>query len=145
MALGAAVSGYSGLSDVLSPESWPFYLLFLFVWTPSSLTRKPFVRYLSQTFVRAFLGPLASPRGRVPRHGGCVSCGVYLGVLLPLCAVFPLFSFPYVGVILRLSPHLGVWVVAEWLGPPVPGARFRTSCAMQGLVRTAGGLPRQSA
>ena len=94
MALGAAVSGYSGLSDVLSPESWPFYLLFLFVWTPSSLTRKPFVRYLSQTFVRAFLGPVASPRGRVPRHGGCVSCGVYLGILIPLCAVFPLFSFP---------------------------------------------------
>ena len=39
----------------------------------------------------------------------------------------------------------GMYVVAEWLAPPVPGARFRTFCAMQGLVRTAGCLPRQAA
>ena len=68
-----------------------------------------------------------------------------LGVTILLRAVSASFCSPARETFSIYFPTVGKFVVAECLGSPVPGARFRTSCAMQGLVRTAGSLPRQAA
>ena len=94
VALSVAVLGYSGLSDRPFSRVLAFLSSFSFVRTPSSLTRQSFVCYLScLTFVRVFWDLYASPRGRVPRHADCVSRGISLGVIVPLCPVSPLFCF----------------------------------------------------